>query len=62
MIQVIKSGKEPVIRGAVDWLEALGVPVRLIRSMEIIGEVGSPARVIVELFVDTPDELADQDA
>lgn len=60
MIKLVQSGKEPVITGAVAWLEAHGIPVTLIQSISLEAKVGEVARITVTMIVDEPDELAEQ--
>lgn len=57
-IKVVSTGKEPLIRDAVAWLEERGIKPAEIRSVSVDATVGQPLTLSVVLIVRDPDELA----
>lgn len=58
--QIVKNGKEPLLREAVAYLERRGIPASDIVAVRMDAEVNRPLRLSVDLYV-SDDDLAGVD-
>lgn len=59
-LRVVKTGQEPILREAVDWLEGKGIPATCIRAVSMDAEIGQPMTITATFYVDESDEMAAQ--
>ncbi len=52
MVRKLVDGSESMLAAALAYLARKGLPGSEIRNVEILGEVGTPLRLRVELFVE----------
>lgn len=56
-LRIVKTGQEPILREAVDWLESKGIPAKCIRAVSMDAEIGQPMTITATFYVDEPEEV-----
>lgn len=56
--RIVRTGQEPILREAVDWLESKGIPATSIRAVSMDAEIGQPMSITATFYVDESEEIA----